>query len=104
MADNKINNIAGAVSRSSSVTKSNEVNLNGVSGVKNIQETSATGRVSGVQRATGSISAADRAKMFKMVEEEANKMFEGQNIPNQKQETIKNAVKRTIKAGELDEE
>ncbi|MDR2337994.1 MAG: hypothetical protein LBE20_05035 [Deltaproteobacteria bacterium] len=103
MAD-KINRITNTIPRSSKINKTSEVNLNSISSIKNIQKTSAASRVSSVQRSTISISAADQAKMFQMVEEEASKMFEGQNISNQKQETIKNSVKRTISASEIDED
>ena len=59
---------------------------------------------SGITRPTLSISMADREKLLKMVEEEAKKIFKSGNVSNVQQDTIKNAVKRTLDASLVEEE
>ena len=55
-------------------------------------------------RSTLSISMADREKLLKMVEEEAKRIFESGNVSATQQDTIKNAVKRTLDASLVDDE
>ena len=55
-------------------------------------------------RNTLSINMADREKLLQMVEEEAKRIFSKKNVSTEQQDTIKNAVKRTLDASLADEE
>jgi hypothetical protein len=59
--------------------------------------------ISGV-RTTRSISPSEREHIFKMIQEEAEKLFPDGSIMSAKKEMIKSAVKMAIEAGILDEE
>ena len=55
-------------------------------------------------RSTLSLSMADKEKLLRMVEEEAKKIFKNGNVPIVQQDTIKNAVKRTLDASLLEDD
>ncbi len=81
----------------------------GVSGVDAVKPTSAVGsatNVSGVRarKATRMMSMAEREELFKMVSEEAEKLFPPGTIAKHRKEVIEGAVKMAIDASIADED
>ena len=98
--DKKIKGI-GATTRASEVEK-----------LKEVDRVKAAGAVSGVKgasgiasrRATTIMTAAEREKFFRMIEEEADKLAESGAIPKRDKAVVSKAVKMAIDSGVLDED
>lgn len=76
-----------------------------IKGVQGVRPTSQVGGVGGVTRMgkrgpTRIMSAAEREQLFKMIEEEADKMFG----PSDKAKEVKQAVKMAVDTGLVDED
>jgi hypothetical protein len=81
----------------------------GVEGVDPVKATSGvagTSAVGGVRarKSTRMMSMAEREELFKMVSEEADKLFPPGTLPKHKKEVIEGAVKMAIDAAITDEE
>jgi peptide subunit release factor 1 (eRF1) len=81
----------------------------GVSGVDAVKPTSAVGganTIGGVRarRSTRMMTMAEREELFKMVSEEAEKLFPPGTLPQHKKAVIAGAVKMAIDASITDEE
>ena len=80
--------------------------------VGDVQEVKKTGEVQGLQRSqqvgnrrtTRLMSAAEREKLFQMINEEAEKLFGENGLPKEQREIVENAVKMAIDASILDDE
>jgi len=80
--------------------------------VSHITETKKASPVSGVRgpgtldalRGTRIMTMAERAQLFEMIHEEADKLFAGKKVPAQHKEIVEQAVKMTIDAALLEEE
>lgn len=80
-----------------------------VSGVENVKGAGGVGGVGkvgavGKRRATKVMTLAEREELFKMINEEAEKLFGGGDIPEAQKEVVKNAVKMAVEAGLLDKD
>ena len=90
-------------------TRAHEVEETGVVG--EISRVKATGAVSGVggvgsaskRRATRVMSLAEREELFRMVNQEARKLFEASGVPEERQAAVENAVKMAIDSGLIEE-
>ena len=80
-----------------------------VSGVTGVKPTSAVGAAGGVgsatkRRPTRVMSPAEREELFKIINEEADKLFGPDGLPEHQREVVKSAVKMAVAGGILDEE
>jgi hypothetical protein len=80
--------------------------------IATVEETKKASAVSGIRaagaasslRATRAISMAERAQLFELIHEEADKLLSGKNVPPQHKDIVEKAVKMTIDAAALLEE
>jgi hypothetical protein len=99
----------GGKGKISSLDKAREAQeVHKTSGVEQVSGVQKAGGVGGVSatRATGlsgkALTIADKQRIHLLVEEEAEKMF-SDKVPSQKKELLKEAVKRAIESGLIDE-
>ena len=76
-------------------------NVDKVKAAQNIKGVGSVGGVSG-RRATAVMSAAEREKLFAMINEEADRLF--QNMPEEKKKLVSEAVKMAVDASIPEEE
>ena len=76
----------------------------GAGKVGNIKGAEGKTKASRVSNPTQFLSAADREKLFKMINEEADKMFGPDGLPESNREVVEEAVKMAIDAGIVEEE
>lgn len=72
-----------------------------VKGAGGVSGASATSAAGGKRRATVVMSYAEREQLFKMVSEEATKLFGGSKMSSEKQKLVADAVKMAIDSGLL---
>jgi hypothetical protein len=75
-----------------------------IQNVSGIKATSSVGSIKGIgaggkRKTTLVISPEEREKIFKMIDEEADKMFGSSATPADKREMVKNAVKMAVDTG-----
>ena len=75
-----------------------------VKGIGGVAPTSGVGRVTGAgpigkNRATRIMTLAEREQLLQMIDEEADKLFEGTGMSSAKKKVIAQAVKMAIDAG-----
>lgn len=80
-----------------------------VTGVGGVQATTGVGGVKGAgavgkRRATRTMTMAEREQLFRMINEEADKMFNEQGIPAKQREVLANAVKMAVDVGIIPED
>ncbi|RMG44398.1 MAG: hypothetical protein D6719_01910 [Candidatus Dadabacteria bacterium] len=80
-----------------------------VSEVERVKKTEEVGRVgkvgaAGKRRPTRTMSSAEREELFRIINEEADKMFADSPIPPEEREAVKNAVKMAVDAGLIPED
>lgn len=63
-----------------------------------------TGVGSGKRRPTRELTTAEREELFRIINEEAEKLFAGAKIPDKDKEVVKEAVKMAVDSGLLDGE
>ena len=80
--------------------------VEGVGGVKSITGIGGVGSTSrvGRRRTTKILSAADREHLFKMINEEAEKLFGASGMSSGERTVLADAVKMSIDAGIVDED
>lgn len=79
--------------------------------VESVGEVGSTSSITGVRgvgsvtssRITSTMSAADREKLFKMIDEEAQKLFPKGSITARQRKIVQDAVKMAIDSGIVDE-
>lgn len=84
--------------------------VDAVDTVETVQKVQAANAVEGVGSISGVkprlltrvMSAAERAQMFEMIQQEADKMFK--DMPPEKRKVVSEAVKIAIESGSIDEE
>lgn len=80
----------------------------GVSEVDSVDKTAATERVVKTRpsklQGTRVITSAEREKLFSMITEEADKMFESGVLPKEQKSIVETAVKQVIDASIIEEE
>lgn len=107
MSDSKKKNVSG-ISSVDSAKRTEEVEkATHVSEVSGVQKTSSVGRVSGIEtvegrKATRIMTFAEREQIFKMINEEADKIFP--HSSDEKKKMLTEAVKMAIDSSLLDEE
>jgi hypothetical protein len=82
-------------------------NVEGAGAVSNVGNVKATSAVGGIKRSSGitkerltrSMSAAEREELFRMINEEADKMFGSEGVPEARRQVVETAVKMAIDAG-----
>ena len=77
--------------------------------VGGIKPTSSVGAVKGAggvgkRRATRIMSGAERENLMRLINEEAEKLFEGSDMSPEKKEVLKSAVKMAVDAGIVTED
>src|SRR5690606_6082665 len=97
----------GAVKRTTSTT--NVQGADEVGSVSGVKPTSAAGGVRGAgavgkRRATRIMSSAEREHLFRLINEEADKLFADSTISEEKKQVLKSAVKMAVDAGIVTEE
>jgi len=94
----KSTKVTSEVEKTSSVDEASKVK--GVSRVGGVQ------RSGSIQRAKGTkvMTTAERDKLFRIINEEAEKMFGSSSVIKEKKEIVATAVKMAVDAGLLDEE
>ena len=75
-----------------------------VSGVGQVGATTEQARVGRVRRPTRPMTAAEREHLFKLIHEEADKMFGANGLPESQRNTLENAVRMTVDASIVEEE
>lgn len=101
--DGKIGAIKGTGSAS------NVEGAESVGSVSGIKPASAVGSVKGTgaigkRRPTRIMSAAERDNLFRMINEEADKLFADSSISEEKKQLLKSAVKMAVDSGIVTEE
>ena len=107
------------------MAKKKDVKIGGVKrtkGATGVEQTESVGEVKGVKKARSvggvkgvgkagagggklPITAAERDQLFQMINEEAEKMFEGSSIlPEEQKKIVTDAVKMAVDASVIDEE
>lgn len=78
--------------------------IESVSGVKATSGITGIGKAerSGVRRPTRTMTLEEREELFRMIDEEAAKMFGAGGIPAEKRELVQTAVKMAVDSGLLD--
>lgn len=81
------------------------------SSVRDVEEVKKTGEISRVERTgksqrkiTRLMSAAEREKLFQMINEEAEKLFGENGLPKEQREIVENAVRMAIDASIAEDE
>jgi len=79
-----------------------------VGGVAGIKPTTGVGGVSGAagvgrRRPTRTMSFEEREQLFRMIDEEADRLFEQSGMPEEKRQVVKHAVRMAVDAGIIDE-
>ena len=107
MADKKDDTKIGGV-KSTKVTTGVESTeaVGTVGGVKATSSIGGVGRAGsiGKQRGTRTMSFEEREQLFKMINEEAEKMFKSSGMSKDKQQMVAEAVKIAVDSGLLEEE
>lgn len=77
-----------------------------VGGVKATSSVGAIGRAGsiGQRRGTRTMTLQEREELFKMINEEADKMFKQSGMPPEKQRLVADAVKMAVDSGLIDDE
>jgi hypothetical protein len=77
-----------------------------VSGVQRTEAVSGVRRAGGIARSrlTAAMSAAEREALFRMIQEETDKIYEEGGLPEKQKEIVKQAVKMAVEAGLIGEE
>jgi hypothetical protein len=80
-----------------------------VGSVGEVKATSGVGAVKGAgavgkRRPTRIMSPAERENLFRLINEEADKLFAGSGMSEEKKQVLKSAVKMAVDAGIVDEE
>ena len=79
--------------------------VGGVHGIKptaGVSGVSRAGAVGSARRPTRTMTLAEREELFRMINEEADKMFGEAGIPEAKRELVETAVKMAVDSGLLD--
>lgn len=98
----KIDGIKPPVTGAEGVKRSEGVqgaSLGGVEKVQGVDRGKAASR-----RTTRLMSAEERAQLFEMIREEADKMFSKSNVPESKREAIEGAVRMTVEGMPTDDD
>jgi hypothetical protein len=94
----KSTTVSGAIERTGSVSEvEGAKKASAVSGVRG------AGSIGGL-RATQGLTAAKRAELYHMIEEEADKLFSSDKSPKHQKEVVEKAVKMTVDAAMAEEE
>lgn len=75
-----------------------------VGGVEQVKGTEKHAPTSGVRRTTRTLTAEEQEQLFQLIDEEADKMFGSEGLPEAKKKTVAGAVKMAIEASMSDEE
>ena len=90
-------------SPASSVKETAATTATGVKNVGAVNAPAAQGSVQRVRKATRPMTAEERATLFRLLNEEADKMFAQQDMSTESKETVKTAVKMAIDASIIDD-
>jgi len=86
------------------VSRSTPVSPAKVGTVGQVAPTTEQQRTARVRRPTRPMTAAEREHLFKLIHEEADKMFGPNGLPESQRRTLEGAVKITVDASMVDEE
>lgn len=75
-----------------------------INSVGQINQTEAKTGVQGARRSTRLMSSAEREELFRMVGDEAKKMFGPDGLPEEKRKQVEGAVRMAISSGVNDED
>ena len=75
-----------------------------VSGAGSVQGATGQTESSRVRRPTRPMTAEERAHLFRLIHEEADKMFGSNGLPESQRETLEGAVRMTVDASVVEEE
>lgn len=75
-----------------------------IGAVEQVKALDRQGAVTGVRRSTRQLTPEQQQELLAMIDEEADKMFSEQGLPESKKETVKGAVKMAIEASMIEEE
>lgn len=87
----------------SSVEAAKTVETSKIGSVSNISPTNPQHDIRPIERTTRALTAADRAQIFKLVEEETERMVKSGTIPRTRKKTITGAVKMAIDSAIIEE-
>ena len=93
-----------ATSGATRVQSTKTIESSKIGGVGQVRGTERTAPAGGVSPSVSGITPKQRDQLFKMVDEEADKMFGPEGLPESKKEAVKGAVKMVIDAGVVEEE
>lgn len=94
----------GGTPQSSPIQSTKTVAGAKVSSVGEVQRAEGQQRIANTQGFSGKITPEQRAQIYQMIEEEAEKMFASNSMPEHKKQSIKGAVRMVIDGGALPEE
>ena len=69
-----------------------------VGGVEQVRGAEKQGGIGAIQRSTRNITPEQHQQLMSLIDEEAEKMFGTEGLPESKKETVKGAVKMAIEA------
>lgn len=80
-----------------------------VGSVKGVKATSSIGAIGGVtsvggRRKTRTMTLEEREEIFRLINEEADKIFANSGLPKEKRDLVQNAVKMAVDSGLVDKE
>lgn len=75
-----------------------------VGGAQQVKGTVRQGEASRVRRPTRPMTAAEREHLFRLIHEEADKMFGPNGLPESQRDTLEGAVRMTVDAAVVEDE
>ena len=75
--------------------------ISSIEGPSVIEGTGRVGRIMGRRRPTRTMTMEEREQLFRIINEEADKMFQSGGIPSEHREIVKDAVKMAVDSGLL---
>jgi len=85
------------------VEGSKEVKTSKVGSSKQVEKTSKNAKTSGGNKAGRKMTTADRDTLYSLINEEADKMFGPNGLPESQRETVESAVKMAVDSTLLEE-
>ena len=100
----KITGKAGKTPTTVAIQGTKAVHTTGVKDVKNVAPTEQKASAQRVRRPTRPMTAAEREHLFRLIHEEADKLFGPNGLPEAQRNQVEQAVRMTIDASIIEED
>lgn len=94
----------GKTPETAPVQPTKTVSSDKVGGVKGVKSAEKKGAAAGVRGPAGRITPEQRDQLYQLIEEEADRLFGKDGLPDNRKETIKGAVRMVIDGSIIEEE